>query len=214
MKQIGIYGAGGFGREVAWLLSTLQPGGVEIVGYIDDDPKIGSVYHGRPVFSFDEFARSHSKAAVSIAIGKPATREKVAARCIAADLHFATVIHGSVEMSDSVKIGTGSIICSGSILTVDIEIGEQVHINLDCTVGHDARLGDFTTLAPGVHVSGNVHIGRGVYIGTGANIINGTFDDPLVIGDGTVIGAGACVTKSLESRSLYAGVPAQLKKRY
>lgn len=215
MKQIGIYGASGFGREVAWLLSTLEQCDSDVfdfVGYIDDAPM--TPVRGKPVYSLEQFVRTYPEAAISIAIGKPAIKEKLTTRCIEAGLTFVTVVHSSVEKSDSVEIGTGSIICSGSILTVDIQLGIQVHINLDCTVGHDTRIDDFTTLAPGVHVSGNVHIGKSVYIGTGANIINGTPEQPLMIGDGAVIGAGACVTKNVEPRCLYAGVPAELKKRY
>ena len=91
---------------------------------------------------------------------------------------------------------------------------DQVHVNLDCTIGHDVKIGAYSTLAPGVHVSGNVHIGEGVYIGTGANIINGTSDKPLIVENGSVIGAGACITASTEANALYVGVPASLKKRF
>jgi sugar O-acyltransferase (sialic acid O-acetyltransferase NeuD family) len=211
-KKIGIYGAGGFAREVAWLLSTLEAFDMfEFVGYIDD-AGAHSELSGKPVFSWERFREAHPDTAITIAIGNPAARQKVAERCRGAI--FPVVEHQSVECSDSVRVGEGSIICAGSILTVDIEIGRHVHINLDCTVGHDVRMDDYATLAPGVHVSGNVHIGRGAYIGTGANIINGTPDKPLVLGEGAVIGAGACVTGDVEPRCLYAGVPAALKKRY
>jgi acetyltransferase-like isoleucine patch superfamily enzyme len=70
-------------------------------------------------------------------------------------------------------------------------------------------LGDFTTLSPGVHISGWVHVGARVYIGTGAVIINGTAESPLRIGDGAIIGAGACVTKSVESLTTVVGIPAR-----
>jgi len=151
---------------------------------------------------------------VTVAVGSPQSRKKIVAKCAEAGFSFATLVHHSVEMSEFVELGVGSIICCGSILTVNIKIEQHVHINLDCTIGHDVRIGEFTTLSPGVHVSGNVHIGKSVYIGTGAVIINGTSENPLVIADGTVIGAGACVTKSTDANSLYAGIPAEFKKRY
>jgi sugar O-acyltransferase (sialic acid O-acetyltransferase NeuD family) len=214
-RQLGIYGAGGFGREVAWLAGRPQESGsYSLAAYIDDAAAPAQTMGRMPVLPFAEFCRAFPDAVIALAVGNSATREMLAKKCEAAGRQCATLVASSAEMSESVRIGAGSIVCAGSILTVDIEIGRYVHINLDCTIGHDARLGDFTTLAPGVHVSGHVHIGRGVYIGTGANIINGTADRPLVIGDGAVIGAGACVTKSCESRCLYAGVPAELKKRY
>ena len=70
-------------------------------------------------------------------------------------------------------------------------------------------MGDFTTLAPGVHVSGCVHFGKRVYVGTGAVIINGTRDNPLILGDDAVVGAGACVTKSVPPATTVVGVPAK-----
>jgi sugar O-acyltransferase (sialic acid O-acetyltransferase NeuD family) len=212
MELIGIYGAGGFAGEVAWLLSECHNN--RVAGYIDDAANGQREIHGLPVMSWDSFRARYPAAIVTIAIAKPCVRERLSVKCSDAGFAFATVVHPSVKMSGLVQVGAGSIICAGSVLTVDIEVGKHVHINLNCTVGHDVRIGDYTTLAPGVHVSGNVHIGRGVTIGTGATIINGAHHRPIVIGDGAVIGAGACVTKNVEPACLYAGVPAVLKKRY
>ncbi len=210
--RIGIYGAGGFGREVAWLVSSLPDH--EVAAYIDDGAAPGQSLGGLPVLTRERFLAEHPDAPVAVAVGDPAGRERIVRACEALGLRFATLVHPGVERSGSVVVGAGSIICAGSILTVDVAIGLQVHVNLDCTIGHDAVLGDYATLAPGVHVSGNVHVGRSVYIGTGASIINGAPGRPLVIGDGAVIGAGACVTGDCEPGCLHAGVPARLKKRY
>lgn len=120
-----------------------------------------------------------------------------------------TVIHPRVERSEWIEIGEGTVICAGSILTTNITLGRHVQINLDCTIGHDVVMGDYTTLAPGVHVSGWVHFGPRAYVGTGAVIVNGTHDTPIVIGDDAVIGAGACVTKSVPPGVTVVGVPAR-----
>lgn len=211
---LAIYGAGGFAREVAWLAGSLGPDAPELVCFIEDGAAEGRVVNGTPVLSWEAFAGRHRDARIALGVGDPAGRRRLAAKCAAAGYAFATLEHPGVERSALVELGDGAIVCAGSILTVNIVVERQVHINLDCTVGHDARIGEFSTLAPGVHVSGNVHIGRDVYVGTGANIINGSADAPLVIGDGGVIAAGACVTASTEPGCLYAGVPAVLKKRY
>jgi len=126
-----------------------------------------------------------------------------------ASFGFATLVHPRTEMSKWVEIGEGTVICAGNILTTNITLGKHVQINLDCTIGHDVVMGDYTTLAPGVHVSGFVQCGKRVYIGTGAVIINGTKEDPITIGDDAIIGAGACVTKSIPAGQTWAGVPAK-----
>jgi sugar O-acyltransferase (sialic acid O-acetyltransferase NeuD family) len=209
-QPIGIFGAGGFGREVAWLLMSSH---CAVAAFVDDHDTRTHI-RGKRVLSFDQFCAEYPGGAIAVAVGNPETRERIVARCEAAGLSFPILESHTSQRSEHVEIGEGTIICAGSILTVDIRIGRHVHINPGCTIGHDVVVEDFVTLAPGVHVSGNVHIGRGAYIGTGVNIINGTSDRPLVIGERAVIGAGACVTRSCEPRCLYAGVPAELKKRY
>jgi len=214
-KKVAIYGAGGFAREVAWLLSTHERREVyDVVGYVEDGAAEGRILNGKPVLSWQSLSAGPRDVLVTVAVGSPQARRAIVTKCAESGFAFATLVHHSVEMSAFVELGVGSIVCCGCILTVNIRIEQHVHVNLDCTVGHDVRIGEFTTIAPGVHVSGNVHIGKSVYIGTGASIINGTSESPLVIADGTVIGAGACITKSTEANSLYAGVPAEFKKRY
>jgi len=215
-KKIAIYGAGGFAREVAWLLSAYEKKEIfDVVCYIEDDSDGDRSLNGKPIFSWQHFSTFFTHdVLIAVAVGNPQDREKLVNKCIAAGFSFPTLIHHTVEMSEFVELSVGAIICCGSILTVNIKIDEHVHINLGCSVGHDVRIGAFSTLSPSVHVSGNVHIGKSVYIGTNASIINGTTEKPLIIADGTVIGAGACVTKNTEPNSLYAGVPAEFKKRY
>jgi sugar O-acyltransferase (sialic acid O-acetyltransferase NeuD family) len=215
-QDIAIFGAGGFAREVAWLFSSYEQRGVfKVVGFVDDEkwpePR---VLNGKPILTLDQLEERHPKALLSVAVGNPKAREALVTRGRSRGHQFVSIWHHTVEVSEFVVVGEGSIICCGAILTVNIDIGAHVHINLDCTIGHDVVIGDFATIAPGAHISGNVHIGRGAYIGTGATIINGTSKQPIVVGEGCVVAAGACITSSTEPNTLYAGVPAVLKKKY
>lgn len=210
-RRLLIFGAGGFGREVAWLARQCWGGEAE-VGFVVDRPEyLTEEINGIPVRLLADYESTPDIRYV-IALGDPALRRMAVAACEAHGLRAAVLVHPRVEASDTVVLGAGSVICAGSILTVNIEIGTHSHINLDCTIGHDVRIGSFSTLSPGVHVSGNVLIGEGVFIGTGASIINGHEDAPLVIGDNAVIAAGSCVTKPVEPNSMVAGVPAVRKR--
>lgn len=211
MKLV-IFGAGGHAREVADLIATGS--NYEHVGFVDKVQ--GGMLDGIPVLSWEQFSHMYSPGAVSVitAIGDPKLRLRVAKECADERYDFATLVHPSVRLSHTVELGPGTIIFPGCVLTINISIGRHVYINVGCTISHDVRIGDNSFLAPGVHVSGNVAIGRSVWIGTGASITNGTPDSPLVIGDGTVVGAGSAVIKSCEPGCLYAGVPAVIKKRY
>ena len=211
-SKIVVYGAGGFAREVAWLIEECAAAGNPWtpVGFIDDAvERHGTLLNGLPIMSLDTVAARWPDCHAVVAVGAPATRRALAEKAAEVGLGSISVIHPRVERSRWVEIGSGTVICAGSILTTNIRIGVGVQINLDCTVGHDVILGDYSTLAPGVHVSGCVEIGPGAYIGTGASIINGTAQAPIVIGAGAVVGAGACVTRSVAPGSTVVGIPAK-----
>jgi len=210
--QIAVYGAGGFGREVAWLASacTIDADPCEAVCFIDDDPSSqGLTLNELPVMGRDEARQRFPNARVVVAVGSPQVRQRLVEAAAAVGFQFVTLIHPHVERSPWIDIGTGTIICAGNSLTVNIVLGKHVQINPGCTVGHDVVIDDFCTLTPGVHVSGCVHLGQRVYLGTGAVIVNGTPEEPLVIGEDTVVGAAACVTKSVPAGQVVVGVPAR-----
>ena len=208
MNQIAIYGAGGFAREVAWLAESCD-GDHRVVCFVDDNPALfGRQINGIPVMSLEDAAGRFAGAGIVSGIGSPKARACVMEKAVVAGFMPVSLIHPRVEMSRWIKMGEGVVICAGCILTTNIQIGKQVQINLDSTVGHDVVLGDYTTLAPGVRVSGWVHFGKRVYVGTGAVFINGTEENPLLIGDDAIIGAGACVTKSV-CYGTWVGVPAK-----
>jgi sugar O-acyltransferase (sialic acid O-acetyltransferase NeuD family) len=211
-QQIAVYGAGGFGREVAWLAESCgtPEERCEVVCFVDDTAAHhGSVINDIPVMGLREARERFPDARLVTAVGGPALREQLAAQGAEAGFAFATLVHPDTRRSRWVEMGEGTVICAGNILTTNITLGRHVQINLDCTVGHDVVMGDFTTLAPGVHVSGWVHMGKRVYVGTGAAILNGSSDAPLVIGDDAVIGGAACVTRSVAPGTTVVGVPAR-----
>lgn len=197
MKKIAIYGAGGFGWEVAWLAESCNEA-YDVVCFVDDEPAvIGKHLNDIPVLGFTELKHQFPGISIVAAIGSPSVRQAVVEKLARAGFISEQLIHPRTEISRWVEIGEGAVICAGCIFTTNIRINNHVQINLDCTIGHDVVMEDYTTLAPGVHVSGWVHFGKRVYVGTGAVFINGTQENPLVIGDDVVIGAGACVTQSI-----------------
>lgn len=212
MKKIAIYGAGGFGREVAWLAESCD-GQYEVACFVDDDPGlIGKTLNGIPVVDFAGLQQRFAGIRVVAATGSPVVRQAVVEKLLEGGFIAEQLIHPRNEMSRWLDIGEGAVICGGCIVTTNVWMGKQVQINLGCTIGHDVVMGDYTTLAPGVHVSGWVHFGKRVYVGTGAVFINGTEENPLILGDDVVIGAGACVTRSIDCGT-WGGVPARLLKQ-
>ena len=205
MKQIAIYGAGGFGRELAWLIecSSTEQNEYTVACFIDDNEKIhGKVINDIPVLGLKAAKHEFPHAYVVGSVPQPKVRQTMMEKAAAEGFIYETLIAPSVQRSRSIDVGVGTIICAGCVLTTNIVIGAHVQINLNCTIGHDVILEDYVTLAPGVLVSGYVHLGKRVYVGTGATFVNGTLNDPIMVGDDVIIDAGACVTNSILLRGV------------
>ena len=209
MKDLIIFGASGFGREVAWLVERINKVSPtwNLLGFMDDNDAIhGTNINGYQVLGGTAAVVDYPDAFFVCAVGASRVREKIICNMkrINPGIRFATVIDPSVEMSDLVTIGEGTIICAHTVITVNIVIGSHVIINLDCTIGHDAVLHDFVTLYPSVNVSGKAEIGHGSEMGTGMQIIQGK-----TVGDNSIVGAGAVVIKDIPSGCTAIGCPAK-----
>lgn len=210
-RELVILGAGGFAREVAWLVSQVNRGGLgnwNVIGFWSHDPRdIGMVINGLPVIDPQLILdRSDAISAVA-AIGDPSIRERAVGDAMRVGLRFATLVHPSVLLDEvTVTMEQGSIICAGSILTTNITIGAHVIVNLDCTIGHDCVLEDFVTLSPGCHLSGHTTVRRGSYLGTGMVTV-----ERHEIGQCATIGAQAAVVKDIQPGVIAIGVPAKPK---
>ncbi len=209
MKRIAVFGAGGFGKEVAMLIEQINAATPEwqVIGFYDDGIAKNTLVNGYTCLGgINEINQLQESTGLVLAIGDPAIKIKIHTKLKNPHLYFPSLIHPNVQMGnrDYVEIGEGCIITAGNLLTVNIRLGNHVILNLACTVGHDAVLEDYTSVMPGVNISGGVKIGQAVYIGTGARIIN-----HLEIGRQTIIGAGAVVIQSLPAHCTAVGVPAK-----
>jgi sugar O-acyltransferase (sialic acid O-acetyltransferase NeuD family) len=208
MKDIVIFGTGGFGREVANLIEDINMNisTWNMLGWLDGDfENHGKQVHELPVLGDVSWLASRPDVHVVVAVGGPALKKRIADSL--GESRFATLIHPDVRIRSRIRIGKGSIICEGTQMTTNIELGCHVIVNLGCTVGHDSIIEDFVTISPGVNISGNVTIGIGTDLGTGSKIIQG-----INVGSWTVVGAGAVVSRELPANVTAVGVPARIIK--
>jgi sugar O-acyltransferase (sialic acid O-acetyltransferase NeuD family) len=214
---LGIYGVGGFGREVMAVARTTlatRPavGAVELV-FVDDEPGPDS-RNGHRVLRYEEFLSvPASTRYVCTAISHSRTRERISERC-ARDgvLPFSVVAENAIVL-DGVTIGDGAIVQPFVTIGANAVVGRSLHANVYTYVAHDCVIGDFVTFAPGALCSGNVHVGDHAYVGAGAVIKQGKPGAPLVIGAGAILGMGAVVTRSVPAGVTVVGNPARLVVR-
>lgn len=131
----------------------------------------------------------------------------------------------SIKCKGKLYILPGTTLC----YPYKIEIGYNVFINRNAYITAQANItiGDNVLIGPGVIINSGMHrykdknklirnqgheikpiiIGNDVWIGANAVIMPGVF-----IGDGSVIGAGAIVTRSIPPYSVAVGIPAKIIK--
>lgn len=212
MKKIVILGAGGFAREVAWLIEEINSKNEEwdLLGFIEEGNKnVGSILNNYKILGDFEWIKNYKNDELYYisAVGDPNLRLRFCEIAESLNVKPATLIHPNVKMSNYNTIGEGSIICEGSIITVNVIIGKHVVVSINSVISHDSIISDFTTILPCVTVSGNVKIGTACYIGTKAAVIN-----KINIGCNTIVGAGATVIKDLPDNCTAVGTPAKIIK--
>lgn len=213
----GLYGAGGFGREVMPFVvqqasNLLGPDdSSEVSICFVETQNLRSEVNGIPVLSEASFlGLGHHEKYFNVAISDSRARESIARKLIGHGARPLTLTAPDATIYTGNFIGEGAIICSKCTITSNVSIGKFFHLNIYSYVAHDCVIGDYVTFAPNVHCNGNVHIGNHAYIGTGAILRQGASDKPLVIGEGAVVGMGAVVTKDVPPFTTVVGNPARL----
>ncbi|MGS0763276.1 acetyltransferase [Syntrophomonas curvata] len=210
LKPLVIVGAGGLGREVAWLVADINGQKPEwnFMGFVDDGVQ-GNTVEGYPSLGpVEHLFNMSADIWTAVAIADSRVRMKFVRQIQDQGRKLATLVHPLVSMSDYVKIGSGSIICSGAVITTNVSLGQSTIINLGCFIGHDTELHDYVSLMPAANLAGEVRVGEGCYFGLNSCVINRT-----TIGEWSVIGAGATVADDIPAYSLAVGVPARVIKK-
>jgi carbonic anhydrase/acetyltransferase-like protein (isoleucine patch superfamily) len=127
------------------------------------------------------------------------------------DLSQAAFIASNATVMGAVTIAAGASIWYGAIVRGDIEkivIGASTNIQdgaiLHGDPGQPTILEDYVTVGHRAVVH-SAYIERGCLIGIGATVLDG-----VRVGTGSIIGAGAVVTKDVPPRSLVVGIPGKV----
>lgn len=146
-----------------------------------------------------------------------------------AQINVSAVIDPSVTIVGSVatpsKIGSGVKIYRDSELVGRIVVGDGTFINRSAylrdrvTLGKNVNLGPFVRMLTDGHQIGAatrragqnstqpITVGDGAWIGAGATILGG-----VTIGEGAIVAAGAVVTSDVPPHTVAAGVPARFAR--
>lgn len=212
---IGLYGAGGFGKEVMSLLPTILPklfpqthsDDVRLC-FIDDDATLKQVMD-KEVLSLDDFVGlNHSELYYCITIADPNSRKLIALKMKNTNMQALTLVFNTATILSHSQIGFGSIVMPGAIISACVSLGMFTQINFNSYIAHDCRIDDFVTVSPFVTCCGNTEIKEGAFIGAGSLIKQGTNSKPRYVGINSILGMGSNLLNDLPDNKTYAGNPA------
>lgn len=127
------------------------------------------------------------------------------------DLSAAAFVAPNATVIGQVEVATGASIWYGAVVRGDVErivIGQSSNIQdgaiLHGDPGQPTVLEAYVTMGHRAVIH-SAHVEQGCLIGIGAIVLDG-----VRIGAGSIVGAGAVVTKDVPERSLVLGIPAKV----
>lgn len=210
MKDIVIYGAGGFGKEIACLLKQINDVSPEwnLLGYIDDGLPVGSENrYGRVIGNMDTLLKwSDGELNVVVSIASPKVLGKIKDTIQNPLIVFPNILAPNVNVfdNDAVTMGKGNVFSFGCRISCDVEIGDfNICVGFN-SFGHDVKVGSCNVFSPSVRLSGCVMVGNNNFFGVGSTVLQG-----LTIGNDIRLGAGSVLMTKPKNACLYIGNPAK-----
>lgn len=210
MKDIVIYGAGGFGREIACLLRLINEKSEEwnLIGFLDDDEKLwGTKNEYGTVLGGSDWLNKYVKdLACAIAVGNPNAVQAIVGKIKNPNVSFPNLYAPTVTFLDeeNLHIGQGNIICTNCFVSCNVTIGNFNMFNGYIPLGHDAVIGNYNVIMPSSNISGGVRIGNCNFLGVQSVVLQN-----VKVGDNTRIGANSVVMRKTKDGFLYIGNPAK-----
>ena len=207
---LGIYGAGGLGREVyelANVINNVDNRWTEII-FIDDGEVVDNP-RKKLILKFEDVKKEISSKDIEfcIAIGEPVIRKTLYNKLVAEDIEITNLIHPEVYIPKSTKVGKGTIINKFVSITCDIVIGKNVYVHPMACIGHDSVIGNHAIISSFVDVAGNCNIGDCAFLAINVIMKQGTF-----IGANSIVGLASVVHRDIKEGVIALGNPARAMK--
>ena len=209
IKKIVLIGAGGFGKEVAQMIESINRRNTtyELLGFLDDGPQYNpdTKINGYPWLGDSNWILEHKENVLcNCTVGDASTKARIQKRLTEQGVQFETIIAPSAGIASHTTIGKGCVLYWNVGISVNCVIGDGVLLNDGVALGHDVVIGDYTSIMPGTRISGECIVGREVNIGGAAFVVPGK-----KVGDNARIAAGSIVFSNVRAGTTVLGNPAK-----
>jgi sugar O-acyltransferase (sialic acid O-acetyltransferase NeuD family) len=210
MNDLAIYGAGGFGREIACMIRKInqrQPTW-NFIGFFDDGLEVGyGNEYGQILGGLDDLNSWEKPLSIAFAIGSSEILSRLTGRITNPLLDFPNIVSPDTIFLDeeNVSLGKGNIFCAGCLVSCNVTVGDfNIFISMT-SIGHDATIGNCNVFMPSTRIAGRVVIGDENVFGVSSTILQ-----QVRIGSHTTIGASSLVVRKTKDGKTYMGSPATI----
>ena len=201
--KLAILGASGHGKVIA---DAAEASGFRDIVFFDDAwPDISMNGSWAVVGTTrDLLLNLSSYSNVVVAIGNNTIRHKKLSILLAAEAPVVSVIHPSAILSPHSSLGIGSVVFAGAVVNAGAVLGAGAIVNTNAVIEHDCVLGISCHISPGGILAGGVRLGDRVWVGANASV-----RQLVSVGDNSVVGMGAVVTRDVAANITVVGNPAR-----
>jgi sugar O-acyltransferase (sialic acid O-acetyltransferase NeuD family) len=210
MNDIAIYGAGGFGREIACLINAInqeKQGNWNFLGYFDDGLASGVTNrYGKILGNIETLNNWVKPLSIVLALGKTKPLRLIAEKISNPFISFPNLFAPDLKWLDfnSVSIGKGNIVTFGCRINCEVKIGDFNIINGNVGIGHDVQIGSYNVMNPCVRISGETIIGDSNFFGVCSVVLQ-----QKKIGNQVTVSANSVITRNTIDGCCYLGNPAR-----
>jgi sugar O-acyltransferase (sialic acid O-acetyltransferase NeuD family) len=208
MKDLAIYGAGGYGREIACLINAInkQKKQWNLIGFFDDGLPVGHKNeYGEVLGGIDNLNTYPQELSIVMAVANPKTTLLLIQQITNSKIDFPNIIAPDILFLDETKVfmGKGNVIGFKSAISCNVCLGNFNRLNANILLGHDVTIGNYNMFNPSIRISGEVTIGDCNFFGVNSIVLQ-----QKTIGNNVTVGTNSVIIKKTKDSATYYGNPA------